>query len=342
VGKRLLAVLCLGFLGIFSLPAAQGPHTIILIDTSGSMNYVLKEDKYPKDSEPAGQPSRIEAIKKPFKDFIDSVQIGETLHLYDFNMWIQPKNLVITIKKKQGGNNRGEAKQWVDKLKIVITKKFPEGPQTHLYKSIDEMLIKAQELFKEHGEHPSILIISDGKNSEVVGDFPDMASVLKEHKATIKNLDEIVICKIIKFPFPPDVNVPPIIIVEPENILNAFKPYININTAFSAMPSAPFIGQHIIFVNNTKTNPKKRKHAHLTPDKLKYEWDFGDNSPKSPENTKREPTHIYKKPGTWVVTLTVNVPGARKQAAIKLPLLDSKEFLVKPVTVGIGAEKKEK
>jgi PKD repeat protein len=41
---------------------------------------------------------------------------------------------------------------------------------------------------------------------------------------------------------------------------------------------------------------------------VKYEWDFGDGSPKS---TEASPTHTYEKPGEYTVTVRADVGGQK-------------------------------
>jgi PKD repeat protein len=57
------------------------------------------------------------------------------------------------------------------------------------------------------------------------------------------------------------------------------------------------------------------------PSGMTWEWDFGDNSPKSNE---KEPYHVYEKDGGFEVTLTVKAPNVG-------PLYSKLKVIVKPV-----------
>jgi len=112
VGRRLLGVLCLGFLGAFSLSAAQS-H-IILIDTSGSMNLSTNKPAGKEIWPAKGELSRIGRLKKALKKHIDTViDKGDRLYLYKFNEGLHGKRLTVILN---GDADRKKAKEWVDEL----------------------------------------------------------------------------------------------------------------------------------------------------------------------------------------------------------------------------------
>jgi len=79
-----------------------------------------------------------------------------------------------------------------------------------------------------------------------------------------------------------------------------------------------YIGEEIQFTNKTKGPPG-----------MKWKWNFDEKNPKSSAgSTDKEPTHIYKEPGTKVASLTVVVPGVRELE----PQTQTLEIEVKPVT----------
>ena len=66
---------------------------------------------------------------------------------------------------------------------------------------------------------------------------------------------------------------------------------------FSYSPSAPRAGQSVTFSNLCSAGEE-------------WAWTFGDGA----TSTLKSPTHVYKKPGTYVVTLKVDDKNARKVA----------------------------
>ena len=103
------------------------------------------------------------------------------------------------------------------------------------------------------------------------------------------------------------------------------------NFATSLSGREAFIGQTISFTNQTQTNPPK-KLSHLKPDKLQYEWDFGDGSAKSKgQNAK----HYYRKPGTYTVTLKAVNPESHINIATK-----TLELTIKPIVPKIQSGKR--
>jgi hypothetical protein len=333
-GRSFLGLILLGLFGILPLAGAQNSHHIIMLDTSGSMLAVLDEG-----APNPRQVTRIDAIKGPFKKHIDGVPIGDTLHLYQFNKGLQPNNVTITLLKAA---DRAKAKQWVDNIKIATREitnadgnKERVGRPTFLYSSLDKVLVMARVLLDKHGQAPSLLIISDGEDTEKNGPFKDMAAVLKKHGAIFEKLPTKVFCAIVKFnldsikkPFEDAGGV----VALPEKMPDVFKPVIRITANFiTDLPGTEaYIGQVITFKNQTKTVPP-RQLARLKPDALQYEWDFGDGS----KSKLPSPQHFFRKPGTYNITLTATNPENRANIATKKLVLT-----IRPVVPRIEAGKK--
>ena len=64
---------------------------------------------------------------------------------------------------------------------------------------------------------------------------------------------------------------------------------------FSYSPTEPKAGESVVFTNNSSAGEK-------------WEWDFGDNS----TSTTKNPHKVYKKPGTYLVTLRVDSANNKK------------------------------
>lgn len=335
--KRVWVVFFGLFLNVYMLLGAPGSHHIIMLDTSGSMLSPLNTNAPPRPD----QLTRIDAIRLPFKEHIDDLPIGDTLHLYEFNEGLLiPNKVDITLIKE---DDRSRAKLWVDNIKIASRIVLNDdgtrtqlGRSTFLYSSLHQVLERAEVLLEKHGQPPSLLIISDGEDTEKDGQFKDMAAVLKKHDATFEKLPSKIFCAIVKF------NLGPIkeafekhggAVVLPDKIQEVFKPAISIVADYimNLQGEEAFIGQTIAFTNRTKTNPPE-KLSHLTPDKLEYEWDFGDGSAK---HMGRNANHFYKKPGPYTVTLKAINPENTaniREKTIKL--------MIKPIVPKIQVGKK--
>jgi len=326
----------LGVLGILPLAWAQKSHHIIMLDTSGSM--LSGYDKEGNAAKPL-QVTRIGAIKEPFKKHIDGVPLGDTLHLYQFNEGIQPNNVTITLLKAA---DRAKAKQWVDNIKIKTwkikdadDKEKIVGSATFLYSSLDKVLVMARVLLDKHGQAPSLLIISDGEDTEKEGSFKDMAAVLKKHGAIFEKLPAKVFCAIVIFnlesikkPFEDAGGV----VALPPKMPDVFKRFIRITANFTTGLAGreAYIGQLITFRNQTQTDPP-RQLARLKPDALQYEWDFGDGT----KSKFRSPQHFFRKPGIYNITLIAINPENRANIATKKLVLT-----IRPVVSRIEAGKK--
>lgn len=331
-GRNFLGLILLGLFGILPLAGAQNSHHIIMLDTSGSMLIELDHGNAPKPR----QVTRIDAIKEPFKEHIDGVPIGDTLHLYQFNEGLQPNNVTITLLKAA---DRAKAKQWVDNIKIATREitnadgnKERVGRPTFLYSSLDKVLVKARVLLAKHGKAPSLLIISDGEDTEKNGPFKDMAEVLEKHGTIFEKLPTKVFCAIVKFnldsikkPFEDAGGV----VALPEKMPDVFKPVIRITANFIAgLPGTEaYIGQVIIFKNKTQTDPPA-KLARLKPGALQYVWDFGDGM----KSKLPSPQHFFQKPGTFTITVTAINPENRANIATKKLVLT-----IRPVVPRIEA-----